>query len=60
MHLTKKNSKNWMIGCVTVKQTQMYVCTLEEECILVNTNSLLYKLELVWQGNYTGIYKMSE
>ena len=44
-----------MVGCVTVRRTQPYVCTLEE-FILVDTNSLLYKLELIWHRNYTGIY----
>ena len=38
-----------------MKQTQIYVCTLEE-FILVDTNSLLYKNEVKIHGNYTGIY----
>ena len=38
-----------------MKQTQMYVCTLEE-FILVEIFWLLYKLELIWNENYAGIY----
>ena len=38
-----------------MKQTQMYVCTLEE-FILVEIFWLLYKLEMIWNENYAGIY----
>ena len=37
-----------------MKQTQVYVCTLEE--FISSRVSLLYMDELVWNGNYTGIY----
>ena len=30
----------------------MYVCTLEEFIVV----SLLYKYEVIWHGNYIGIY----
>ena len=38
-----------------MKQTQMYVCRLEE-FILVEAFCLLYKLEVISNGNSTGIY----
>ena len=38
-----------------MKQTQMNVCTLEE-LILVDLDTLLHKVEVVYIGNYTGIY----
>ena len=38
-----------------MKQTQMYVCTLEE-FILEDLHFLLYKLELIYIGKYTGLY----
>ena len=38
-----------------MEQTQMYICTLEE-FILVDLDTLLYKVGLVYIGNYTGIY----
>ena len=37
-----------------MKQTQKYVCTLEE--FISSSSSLLYKDELIWKGNYTYIY----
>ena len=38
-----------------MKQTQMYVCTLVE-FILVDLDTLLQKVEVIYIGNYTGIY----
>ena len=38
-----------------MKQTQMYICTLEE-FILVEAFWLLYKMKVISNGNYTGIY----
>ena len=38
-----------------MKQTQMYVCTLEE-FILVDLDTLLHKFEVIYIGNYTGFY----
>ena len=43
--------------CVVTKQTQVYICTLEK-FILVNVITLLYMDEVVWNGNYTGLYKL--
>ena len=39
-----------------MKQTWMYICTLEE-FILVDVVTLLHKLEMIYNGNYTGIYR---
>ena len=47
------NSKSW--NMFPLKWTQMYVCTFEE-FILVDEITLLYKYEVIWNGNYTGIY----
>ena len=42
-----------------MKQTQMYVCTLEE-FILVDVVTLLYKLELkIWIGIFIGLYTIA-
>ena len=42
-----------------MKQTQMYVCTLEE-FILENLDALLYKLELrCMDGNPSGLYTIT-
>ena len=42
-----------------MKQTQMYVCTLEE-FILVYVVTLLYKLELkIWNGIFIGLYTIA-
>ena len=38
-----------------MKQTQMFVCTLEE-FILVDLDTLLPKCEVIYIGNYAGIY----
>ena len=38
-----------------MKQTQMYLCTLED-FILVDPDTLLHKVEVIYIGNYTGIY----
>ena len=38
-----------------MKQTQMYICTLEE-FILVDLDTLLHKVEVIYIENYTGIY----
>ena len=38
-----------------MKQTQMYICTLEE-FIQVGLDTLLHKVEVIYIGNYTGIY----
>ena len=38
-----------------MKQTQMYVCTLVE-FILVDLDTLLQTVEVIYIGNYTGIY----
>ena len=38
-----------------MKQTQMYVCTLEE-FILVDVVTLLYKDEVIYIGKYIGIH----
>ena len=38
-----------------MKQTQMYVCT-PEEFILVDLDTLLHKVEVIYIGNHTGIY----
>ena len=42
-----------------MKQTQMYVCTLVE-FILIHVASLLYKVEVIWNGNYTDIYTITK
>ena len=42
-----------------MKQTQMYICTLEE-FILVDVVRLLYKLEVkIWIGILTGLYTLA-
>ena len=41
-----------------IKQIQMYVCTLEE-FILVDLYALLYKVEVISIGKYTGIYTIT-
>ena len=41
-----------------MKQTQMYVCTLEE-FILVDVVTLLYKLELNMHWKNTGLYTLA-
>ena len=42
-----------------MKQTQMYVCTLEE-FILDDLHTLLYKVELkITIGKYTGFYTIA-
>ena len=41
-----------------MKQTQMSVCTLEK-FILEDLHALLYKLELISIGKYTGIYTIT-
>ena len=33
----------------------IYVCRLEE-FILVDVVTLLYKMEVIWNGTYTGLY----
>ena len=38
-----------------MKQTQMYVCTLEE-FILVDVVTLLYMNEVIWNGNPSSLY----
>ena len=38
-----------------MKQTQMYVCTLEE-FILVDVVTLLYMDEVIWHGNHSSLY----
>ena len=42
------------IGQFQMKQTLMYVCTLEE--FISSSMTLLYKDELIWNENYPGIY----
>ena len=41
-----------------MKQTQMYVCTLEE-FFLVDVVTLLYNYEVISIGKYTGIYTIA-
>ena len=38
-----------------MKQTQMYICTLEE-FILVDVVTLLYMDEVIWNGNHSSLY----
>ena len=41
-----------------MKQMQMYICTFEE-FILVDLDTLLYKVEVIWNGKYTGFYTIA-
>ena len=42
-----------------MKQTHLYVCTLEE-FILEDLHSLLYKLDLIYIGKYTGFIQLQQ
>ena len=42
-----------------MKQTQMYVCALEEYLFLVDVVTLLYKYEVIRTGNWTGIHTIA-
>ena len=41
-----------------MNQTQMYICTLVE-FILVDLDTLPHKAEVIYIGNYTGIYTIA-
>ena len=50
-HLRQLLNIGWMQCRITIL-TQVYVCMLDEFIV----DSLLYKLEVIRNGNYTGIY----
>ena len=51
-------STNPWMDTFRMKQTQMYVCTLEE-FILVDAVTLLYMDEVICIGKHTGLYTIA-